>query len=139
MSIDHRPKQTAIRTDLSATFVSRELSRSVWLITSLSPGIGKKMSKHCVRSGDVAELLARFAHLSEKARVRTGQIFPITVIQEAGFDGFWIHHVLRREGIESYVVDPGIATATSVDRRWGSSPRPLSSNRYSKPRKCVRI
>ena len=39
---------TAIRTDLAAIFVSVELSRSTWLITSLSPGIGEKMSKHSV-------------------------------------------------------------------------------------------
>ncbi len=38
MSFDHRPTQTAIRIDLGAIFVSLELSRSVWLITSLSPG-----------------------------------------------------------------------------------------------------
>ncbi len=73
MSIDPRPTQTAIRTDLNAIFVSMELSRSILLITSLSPGAGEKMSKHSVRSGDVAELQARFAQLCEKARVRTGQ------------------------------------------------------------------
>ena len=76
MSIDHRPEQTAISTHLDAILVSMELSRSVWLITSLSLGAGEKMSKHSVRSGDVAELLARFAHLSEKARVQIGQICP---------------------------------------------------------------
>src|SRR6266481_3753649 len=39
---------TAIHTDLGAIFVSLELSRSSWLITSLSPGGGEKMSKHSV-------------------------------------------------------------------------------------------
>src|SRR6516165_3711076 len=34
---------TAIHTDLGAIFVSLELSRSSWLITSLSPGGGEKM------------------------------------------------------------------------------------------------
>jgi hypothetical protein len=43
---------TAIHTDLGAIFVSLELSRSSWLITSLSPGGGEKMSKHSIRSGD---------------------------------------------------------------------------------------
>jgi transposase len=84
MSFDHRPTQTAIRTDLAAIFVSLELSRSVWLITSLSPGAGEKMSKHSVRAGDVASLLARLADLRQKARARTGQMFPIITIQEAG-------------------------------------------------------
>ena len=32
----------AVRTDLGAIFVSLELSRSTWLITSLSPGGGEK-------------------------------------------------------------------------------------------------
>jgi hypothetical protein len=48
---------TAIRTDLGAIFLSLELSRSTWLITSLSPGGGEKMSKQVMRGGDVAELL----------------------------------------------------------------------------------
>src|ERR1700738_3829168 len=59
---------TAIRTDLGAIFVSLELSRSSWLITSLSPGGGEKMSKHSVPGGDFAGLMERFAQLQEKAR-----------------------------------------------------------------------
>src|SRR3954468_24420163 len=39
-----QPAQAAIRTDLGAIFVSIELSRRTWLITSLSPGAGEKMS-----------------------------------------------------------------------------------------------
>ena len=47
MSLDHHFEEpTAIRTNLGAIFVSLELSRSTWLITSLSPGAGEKMSKH---------------------------------------------------------------------------------------------
>ena len=44
---------SAICVDLGAIFVSLELSRSKWLITSLSPGGGEKMSKHMVADGDV--------------------------------------------------------------------------------------
>src|ERR1700720_241049 len=47
---------TAVHTDLGAIFVSLELSRSSWLITSLSPGGGEKMSKHSVPGGDFAGL-----------------------------------------------------------------------------------
>src|SRR5580693_1565979 len=64
---------TAVHTDLGAIFVSLELSRSSWLITSLSPGGGEKMSKHAVPGGDFAGLIERFAQLQEKARRRTGQ------------------------------------------------------------------
>ncbi|MFT4935438.1 MAG: transposase [Pseudoalteromonas distincta] len=86
---DHQPQeQNAIRTDLGAIFVSLELSRSTWLITSLSPGAGEKLSSHSAPAGDVAGLLTRFAQLREKAFARMERGFPIIVIQEAGVDGF---------------------------------------------------
>ena len=81
----------AIRTDLGAIFVSLELSRSTWLVTSLSPGNGERMSKHPVPSGDVRSLVGRFRALQERARARTKQMLPLLVIQEAGLEGFWIH------------------------------------------------
>src|SRR6202040_4232073 len=81
---DRSEAPNAIRTDLGAIFVSLELSRSRWLITSLSPDGGEKMSKHAVRGGDVARLLERFAQLRKKALARTGKVFPFVVIQEAG-------------------------------------------------------
>ena len=53
--IADRPEApSAIRSDLGAIFVSMELSRSTWLITSLSPGGGEKMSKHSVPAGDIS-------------------------------------------------------------------------------------
>jgi transposase len=109
----NRPEaSTAIRTNLRAIFVSLELSRSRWLITTLSPGAGEKMSKHSVAAGDVAGLLERFSQLKRQARARTGKDFPLLAIQEAGLDGFWIHRVLQGEGIESHVDGPrGVAPA----------------------------
>ncbi len=101
---DRPETPNAIRSDLGAIFVSLELSRSTWLITSPSPGGGEKMSKHNVTAGDICALLARFSDLQRKAFARTGQSFPIIVIQEAGLDGFWIHRVLQKEGIKSHVV-----------------------------------
>src|ERR1700730_17463668 len=104
MPLDHHSEEpTAIRTNLGAIFVSLELSRSTWLITSLSPGGGEKMSKHSVSAGDIAALLSRFSELKQKAFAWMGQSFPIIVIQEAGLDGFWIHRVVQSEGIESHV------------------------------------
>ena len=93
-----RPAQAAIRTDLGAIFVSMELSRRAWLITSLSPGGGEKMSKHSVPAAAVSRLLCRFTELRRKAAARTGRDFPIIVIQEAGLDGFWLHRCCSRKG-----------------------------------------
>jgi transposase len=78
MPLDHPFEEpTAIRTNLGAIFVSLELSRSTWLITSLSPGGGEKMSKHSVSAGDIAALLSRSSELKQKAFARMGQSFPI--------------------------------------------------------------
>ena len=113
---------TTIGADLCAIFVSLELSRSTWLVTSLSPGRGEKMSKHSVSAGDIAALLARFSELRRKACAWTGKSLPIVVIQEAGLDGFWIHRVLLSEGIESHVVDAA-SIATSRRRRRAKTDR----------------
>jgi transposase len=146
-AVPDRPRAlTAIRTDLGAIFVSLELSRPTWMITSLSPGGGEKMSKHSVRGGDVAGLLKRFVQLQEKARARMGPSFPIIVIQEAGLDGFWIHRVLQAEGIESHVVDPA-SIATSRRRRRAKTDkidgealvRALLAYKRGEPRVCAMV
>ena len=112
---DRLEVSTAIHTDLGAIFVSLELSRSTWLVTSLSPGGREKMSKHAVGGGDVAGLLTRFRLLQDKAQARTGKLHPVVVIQEAGLDGFWIHRALEANSIESHVVDPA---SIAVSRRY---------------------
>ena len=143
---DRLEAPTAIRTDLGAIFISLELSRSNWVVTSLSPGGGEKMSKHTVRGGDVAGLLKRFAQLREKAKGRTGKVFPLIVIQEAGLDGFWIDRVLQNEGIESHVVDPA-SIATSRRRRRAKTDgidgealvRALLAYKRGEPRVCSMV
>lgn len=120
---DQQPQDhSAVRTDLGAIFVSLELSRSTWLITSLSPGAGERLSKHSVSAGDIGGLLARFAQLQQKAADRLDRVFPIIAIQEAGLDGFWIHRVLGSEGIESHVVDAA-SILTSRRRRQAKTDR----------------
>jgi len=145
--IADRPEApSAIHTDLGAIFISLELSRSTWLITSLSPGGGGKMSKHSVPAGEISALLARFSEFRQKAFARTGKWFPIIVIQEAGLDGFWIHRVLQNEGFESHVVDPA-SIATSRRRRRAKTDRidgeallrALLAHKRGEPRVCAMV
>ena len=145
--IADRPEApSAIRSDLGAIFVSMELSRSSWVITSLSPGSGEKMSKHSVLAGDICALLTRFSVLKQKVFARTGKLFPIVVIQESGLDGFWIHRALQKEGIESHVVDPA-SIATSRRRRRAKTDkidgeallRALLAYKRGEPRVCAMV
>ena len=137
---------TLVRHEPGAIFVSLELSRSTWLITSLSPGGGQKMSRHQLRSGDVAGLLTRLSQLREKCQARTGRLYPLSVIHEAGLDGFWIHLLLQNEGIESHVVDPA-SIATSRRRRRAKTDgidgealvRALLAFRRGEPRVCAMV
>jgi transposase len=147
MSLDHHFEEpTAIRTNLGAIFVSLELSRSTWLITSVSPGGGEKMSKHGVSAGNIAALLARLSELKQKAFERTGKSFQVIVIQEAGLDGFRIHRVLQSEGIESHVVDAA-SIATSRRRRRAKTDkidgealvRALLAYKRGEPRVCAMV
>ena len=147
MLLDHLSNgPTAIRTQFGAIFVSLELSRSNWLVTSLSPGKGEKMSKHSLTAGDVAGLMQLFADLRRRAEARTGESYPIITIQEAGLDGFWLHRVLQQNGIESHVVDPAsIATPrrrrrAKTDRLDGETLlRALLAYKRGEPRVCAMV
>jgi len=139
-------RPTAILTQFGAIFVSLELSRSKWVVTSLSPGNGEKMSQYSLTAGDIGGLLARFAALKRKAKERTGSDYPIITIHEAGLDGFWVHRVLQNEGIESYVVDAA-SIATSRRRRRAKTDkidgeallRALLAFKRGEPRVCAMV
>jgi len=145
MSLEPRfDEPAAIRTHIGAIFVSLELSRSKWLVTSVSPGGGEKMSKHSVAAGDVASLLSRLEELRRKAEARTKTRYPIVVIQEAGLDGFWIHRVLEQEGIESHVVDAASIAVARRRRRAKTDKidgealvRVLMAHKRGEPRVCA--
>ncbi len=146
-NVADRPETAiAIHTDLAAIFVSLELSRSTWLVTSLSPGGGGRMSRHAVPGGDLAALLARLAHLQDKAQARTGRRFPVVTIQEAGLDGFWLHRALQMEGVESHVVDPASIAVQRRHRRAKTDRidgealvRALLAYKRGEPRVCAMV
>jgi transposase len=132
----------AARADHATLFVSLELSGEKWLVTSVSPG-NDKMSKHTVPANDGTALLALLQRLAAKAAARIGKPVNIVAIQEAGFDGFSIHRLLEKNGIESRVVDPAsIALPRRVRRAKTDSIdgetllRTLLAWRRGEPRVC---
>src|SRR3984893_10569791 len=102
--------------DRAALYVSLELSRSTWLVTSLSPN-SDKISKHMIAAGDASKLLALLTRLRGRAEQLVGGSLSIAVIQEAGLDGFWVHRSLEANDIESHVVDPASIAVSRRRRR----------------------
>jgi transposase len=97
--------------------VSLELSRHTWLVTALAPG-SEKMSKHSLTGGNGAALLELLARLRAKAEERLGApVDGVLVIQEAGHDGFWIHRLLEKHGIDSHIVEPASIAVSRRHRR----------------------
>lgn len=93
--------------------VSLELSQVSWVVTALLPG-SEKLSRYSLPAGDGARLLSLTERLRVKTAKQVGARPRTVVIQEAGFDGFWIHRLLQAHGIESHVVD---AASIPVPRR----------------------
>ncbi|MBB5577060.1 IS110 family transposase [Rhizobium paranaense] len=143
MSQDNARAAGTPQEKLGAIFASIELSKKTWLLTTMSPGAGDKMSRHIIPGGDIGALFAQLAALKRKAHDRTGRHYPFVIIQEAGLDGFWVHRALTAEGYESHVVDAAsIATSrrkrrVKTDRLDGESLiRALLAFKRGEPRVC---
>jgi transposase len=126
-------------------YVSLELSRTKWLVTSLSAG-GEKISRHVIADRDQTALLSLLEQLKGRAERRSGRPVKIVSIQEAGFDGFWIHRVLIRSGIESHVVESASIAVSRRHRRAKSDAidgemllRTLMAFRRGEPRVCAMV
>ena len=126
-------------------FVSIELSRARWLVTSLSPNTNK-ISRHSVRGGDIAGLLRLLGELRAKAERQINAAVKIICIQEIGFDGFWIHRVLASNGIESHVVESASIAVPRRHRRAKTDTidgelllRTLMAFKRGEPRVCAMV
>jgi transposase len=97
-------------------YASLELSRSSWLVTSLSSG-SSRMSRHTTARGDGPALLTLLARLRGKVGQPADGSVKVVVIQEAGLDGFWVHRLLQANDIESHVVDPASVAVPRRQRR----------------------
>ena len=146
MSSTRDPSQPTTADPAPASiFASLELSRSRWLVTVMAPGSGK-MSKHAVPGGGGSAPLGLLARLRARAERHTASPVGIVTIQEAGFDGFWIHRLLQASGIESHVVE---AASIAVPRRHRRAKtdaidgeallRTLMAFRRGEPRVCSMV
>ncbi len=108
-----RPTTTAAPDEHATLLVALELSRSSWLVAVSAPG-ADRVSRYDVAAGDGAALLGLLEKLKRRAERANERPMRVVTIQEAGFDGFWLHRLLEAKGIESHVVD---AASVAVNRR----------------------
>ena len=106
-------RTAAVRPHARTVFASLELGRARWLVTVSAPE-SNKLSRYALTGGDSTGLLQLLAQLRAAAERMLGAPASVAVVQEAGLDGFWLHRLLLREGIESHVVDPA---SIAVNRR----------------------
>ena len=94
-------------------YVALELSKSRWLVGVHTP-LADKVSQYSLPGGDSEALLDRIGRVREPTERRLGHPMRIICCYEAGYDGFWLHRLLRANNIENHVMDPA---SLPVDRR----------------------
>src|SRR4051795_9989705 len=94
-------------------FVALDLSRSSWVAAVHAPHAAGKVSRHKLAPG-AEGLLALIERIRAQAERALGAPVRVASCYEAGRDGFWLHRVLQKAGIENRVIDPA---SLLVDRR----------------------
>jgi transposase len=103
----HRTQSTGSQT----LFLSLELSKSTWRITSsIGPGLAPRERR--LAAGSAAALVAELAHA--KRRFGLPADAPVRSCYEAGRDGFWVHRWLTQLGVDNVIVD---SSSIEVPRR----------------------
>jgi transposase len=97
-------------------FVAIELSQKNWLVTVHSPD-RDRFSRRKLEGGDHAGLLALIEKIRSQAAQKLGSALRITSCYEAGYDGFWLHRLLRAAGIMNLVFDPASIPVEQRGRR----------------------
>jgi len=90
-------------------YMALELSNSKWVIAF---GTGVKIRKVSIEAMDTERLFQEIELAKEKFKLPSS--CKVVSCYEAGRDGFWIHRLLEREGIDNLVVD---SSSIKVNRK----------------------
>jgi transposase len=100
--------------------IAIELSKKSWIVGANTP-LKAKTSQFQLAAGDWKALLELIERLRRQVARELGRpIHEIEAIScyEAGYDGFWLHHVLQAHGVHNHVLDPA---SLLVNRRAKSA------------------
>jgi transposase len=91
--------------ETATIYAAVELSSTNWLLGIQAPD-RQNVSKHKIPAGDSARLIAHLEQARRRVQEQTDAPVAVMTCYEAGRDGFWLHRVLRNNGIDNQVVDP---------------------------------
>jgi transposase len=100
--------------------IAIELSKKSWIVGANTP-LKAKTSQFQLAAGDWQALLKLIERLRHQVARELGRpVVEIEVIScyEAGYDGFWLHHLLEAHGVRNHVLDPA---SLLVNRRAKSA------------------
>jgi transposase len=80
----------------SKIFAAIELSKAKWIVALCLPHLGK-VSLYEIAGGDAERLLALLDRAHSAAAAQGEETAEIYTCYEAGYDGFWLHRLLKRE------------------------------------------
>jgi transposase len=101
---------------LPRILIAIELSKKSWIVGAQTP-LKAKISQFRLAAADWQGLLRLIDQLRHQvARQLSRPVVEIEVIScyEAGYDGFWLHHLLEAHGVRNHVLD---AASLLVNRR----------------------
>jgi transposase len=102
--------------DCDTILVALELSQRTWLVTMKCPD-RDRFSHYKLPGGDHAGLLALIAKARGRVERSLGSVPAVVSCYEAGYDGFWLHHLLTAAGIRNLVFDPASIAVEQRGRR----------------------
>src|ERR1700730_13074106 len=90
-----------------------ELSKKSWIVAANTP-LSDKISRYTLDGCDWKGLLELIERIRTRVAREVGRPVEMISCYEAGYDGFWLHRLLERQGVRNHVIDPA---SVQVDRR----------------------
>ena len=90
-----------------------ELSKKSWIVATTT-ALSDKISRYTLDGCDWKGLLELMERIRTRVAREVGRPVEMISCYEAGYDGFWLHRLLERQGVRNHVIDPA---SVQVDRR----------------------
>jgi transposase len=89
------------------------MSKMSWIVAVHTP-IVDKVSRYKLKGCDWKGLLELIKRIRTRVTKELGRPVAVVSCYEASYDGFWLHRLLQRHGVDNYVFDPA---SLQVNRR----------------------